>query len=249
MRAPFRVTLAGETFYMVTNSNDVTEVYKNTSDLSFAVFIEDLMISCGTSKETVRKMSQSPPLYLHGAQDSGLNPSKKSLVTLAVDFHHIQLLPGPKSQSAPLTETFLAQISHSLQWESIVHDAKLVGQRRTSEICRTSLLRFCGKVLIEAGTKVYWGDKLWQMAPDMLGEFYKLDRAVWKLLFRYPEVFSKDATTARDTITDILTGYYRLPKTERDDAAWFTKSLETESRALGLEEREMASAILIIYFV
>ena len=33
------------------------------------------------------------------------------------------------------------------------------------------------------------------------------------------------------------------------DAAWFTESMETESRAIGLNEEDMAYAIMIIYFV
>jgi hypothetical protein len=95
----------------------------------------------------------------------------------------------------------------------------LDGERTAHSIKRTSLIQFCGKVLIEAGTKTYWGEKLWDLAPNMLDTFYSLDRTVWKLLFRYPEPFSKDALAARDTIIEILTRYYSLPREEREDAA------------------------------
>jgi cytochrome P450 len=248
-RDPFRVTLAGEGFYIVTNPKHVIEVYKNNTTFSFDVFVQDLMASCGTSNDTVRKMSQTPPPYLPGMENSGLNPYRKSLTSLAVDFHHTQLLPGPKSQAVPLTTAFLAHISYVLRWENLHRDKMIAGARSPTSILSTSLHRFCGRVLIDAGTKMYWGERLWQITHDMLETFYDLDNAMWKLLFRFPPIMSKDANTARDKIINSLVEYYRLPREERDDAAWFTKSMETESRAIGLTERDMASAILIIYFV
>jgi hypothetical protein len=233
----------------VTNPDHVIQVYKNKTTLSFNVFVEDLMLSCGASTETVMKMSQSPPPYVADSTDSGLNPHSKSLVSLAVDFHHTQLLPGPNSQVAPLTSAFLGHITELLAWKNIHGDDKIKGARTKNSIERTSLLRFCGRVLIEAGTRTYWGERLWQLAPDMLETFYDLDHTIWKLLFRFPPMFSKDANLARDTIIDVLTKYYERPLAERDDAAWWTKSMESESRAIGLSERDMAATILIIYFV
>lgn len=248
-RDPFKVTIAGQGFYMVTNPDHVIEVYKNKTTLSFDVFVEDLMLSCGASKETVAKMAMSPPPYVSDIKLSGLNPRAKSIVSLAVDFHHTQLLPGPNSQVAPLTSAFLGHITEFLAWKNIRDDDKIKGLRTSSSIERTSLLRFCGRVLIEAGTRSYWGERLWQLAPNMLETFYDLDHTVWKLLFRFPPMFSKDANLARDTIIGILEKYYKLPLHEREDAAWWTKAMETESRAIGLTEQEMAATILIIYFV
>lgn len=248
-RAPFKITIAGEGFYMVTDPKDGAQVYKNNTSLSFLIFIKDLMLSCGTSQETVDKMIQEPPLYITSTHDPSLNPRKKSLISLAIDFHHVQLLPGPKSQCAPITATFIKHIEACLQWNNLSQDLTLVGKRTACSIEQVSLNHFCRKVLVEAGTKTYWGQTLWKLAPDMLETLHSLDRTMWKLLFRYPDRFSKDALRARDTIIGILTQYYSLPREERADAAWFTHALETESRAAGLNEKEMASAILIVYFV
>ncbi|KAM5442403.1 hypothetical protein MferCBS31731_002281 [Microsporum ferrugineum] len=248
LREPFSITLAGEQVYIVVNPNDVAQVYKNNTSLSFDVFVQDLMLSCGTDTRTVEKMSEEPPRYIPGRNDSSLNPSGKSLVRLAVDFHHIQLLPGPNSQAGPLIDVLLGHIKRGLTWETL-SQGECLGSQNSSKGIQVSLLGLCGRVLVEAGTKTYWGDKLWGLTPDMLKSFYALDRGVWKLLFQYPSVFSRDALAARDTIIDILTQYYRLPREEREDCAWFTKSLETESRNLGLGESDMSAAILIIFFV
>ncbi|KAI9688927.1 MAG: hypothetical protein M1820_010208 [Bogoriella megaspora] len=244
----FKLTLAGEEFYVVTNPKDIIEVYKNNTSLSFDVFIYDLMLSCGASPDTVKKMSSSPPPYFEGYSISGLNPANKSLVRLAIDFHHGQLLNGPKSHVSELTDAFLGYINDFSGWDHLDEDPKLSAYK-TADTMELSLLDWCGKVLIEAGTKTYWGNALWEIAPDMLTRFYSLDRGMWKILFQYPKVFSTEVIAARDSITNILTRYYMLPLEQRSDAAWFTKSLEIESRAAGLNEEEMAAAIMIIFFV
>jgi hypothetical protein len=247
-REPFTLTLAGEQIYVVTNPTDVAEVYKNNTSLSFDVFISDLMLSCGATKETVHKMNQVPPPYPTGSSLSGLNPGNKSLIRLAIDFHHLQLLQGPNSHADEITDTFLGHIDKFLQWDVLLKDERLPALK-TAESMQVSLLKLCGRVLIEAGTRTYWGVRLWELDPDMLSSFYELDRGIWKILFQYPSIFSKEVLAVRDNITETLATYYRLPKETRQDAAWFTKSMETESREAGLDENEMAAAIMIIYFV
>ena len=248
VREPFTLTLGGEEIYVITEPNDVAEVYKNNTSLSFDVFISDLMLSCGATAETVDKMNRAPPPYPSGSSTSGLNPGNKSLIRLAIDFHHFQLLQGPNSHADEITDTFLRHIDKFLQWDILSKD-DLLPASRTAESMQVSLLKLCGRVLIEAGTRTYWGKLLWELEPDMLSSFYELDRGIWKILFQYPKVFSQEVLTVRDNITETLATYYRLPKEIRQDAAWFTKSMETESREAGLDENEMAAAIMIIYFV
>jgi hypothetical protein len=204
------------------------------------------MLSCGTSKQAAGKSSQQPPPYPEDAQMTGLNPEKKSIINLAIDFHHIQLLPGPDSQVERLTVKFLHEISEALQWDVLLRDRHLPDG---ADCIETSLLKWAGGVLIKAGTKAYWGDRLWDVAPDLLDSFYRFDRSIWKLLFHYPNVFSRDALAARDKIINALTKYFQIPREERDDVAWFTRSLETESRLVGLDERDMAASTLLLYFV
>ncbi|KAL9079317.1 MAG: hypothetical protein Q9157_001793 [Trypethelium eluteriae] len=247
-RDPYKLTLAGEEFYIVTNQKDIIEVYKNNTSLSFDVVVHDLMLSCGTSPDTVKKMSSSPPPYLEGYSISGLNPANKSLLHLAIDFHHEQLLIGPNTHFEELTDVFLGYINDFLTWGHMDRDPELPVYK-SADTMELSLLDWCGKLLIEAGTKTYWGRALWQMSPDMLDTFYSLDRGMWKILFQYPQAFSKEVIAARNSITGMLTDYYKLPFEQRSDAAWFTKSLETESRAAGLSEEEMAAAIMILFFV
>lgn len=206
------------------------------------------MLSCGATKETVDKMNQAPPPYPTGSSASGLNPGNKSLIRLVIDFHHLQLLQGPNSHADEITETFLGHIDKFLQWNVLLRDERPLALK-TAGSMQVSLLKLCGRVLIEAGTRTYWDMRLWELEPDMLSFFYELDRGIWKILFQYLKMFFKEVLAVRDNITETLTTYYRLLKEIRHDAAWFTKSMETESREAGLDETEMAAAIMIIYFV
>lgn len=245
-RSIFALCLAGETIYVVTNPKDVSAIYKTTTTLAFDVFISDLMLQCGAAAKTVQKMCQEPPSYPLEKTKTGLNPMNKSLLKLAIDFHHQQLLPGPDSHEQDITQSFVETIKVLLRWDRITQNVQLAPQGTGFEV---SLLQLCGNVLIEAGARTYWGSRLWELDSDSLKSFYALDKGMWKILFRYPKYFSQEVIKTRDHITDVLTRYYEIPQSQRQDVAWFTTAMETESRAAGLDEREMAACIMIIYFV
>jgi hypothetical protein len=249
-RSVFALHLAGDTIYVVTNPNDVSAVYKNTTTLAFDAFIGDLMLQCGATRETVQKMCEEPPPYPSGASTTGLNPKNKSLVKLAIDFHHQQLLSGPNSHDREITEEFVRTIKELLTWDHISQQEGIFASAHSPKPSfETSLLDFCGKVLIESGARTYWGPSLWELDPNSLQSFYALDKGMWKILFQYPKMFSQEVITIRDHITDVIAKYYRLPQSSRPGAAWFTSVMEAESREAGLDAQEMAACIMIIYFV
>ena len=246
-REIFALRLPGEVIYVVTNPKHVGEVYKNTKDLVFDTFIEDLMLSCGTSKEAAAKSSKQPPPYPSMREVSDLNPEIKSIINLAIEFHHIQLIPSTNSDyTAQISARFMAEIEESLKWDNLL---QAWGCPLDSEYIDTSLLHWAGDVLVKVGTKAYWGDRLWDTADDLLDSFYKFDRSIWKLLFHYPRLLSRDAIFPRDRIIEIMTKYFEIPQQERTDSAWFTKAMETEWRLIGLSERDMAASTLILFFV
>ena len=249
-RSVFALHLAGDIIYVVTNPKDVSAVYKNTTTLAFDAFIGDLMLQCGATQKTVQKMCQEPPPYASGFSTTGLNPKNKSLVKLAIDFHHQQLLSGPNSHDQEITQEFVRTIKELLTWDHIsCQEGISVPAHSTRISFETSLLDFCGKVLIESGTRTYWGPRLWELDSKSLQSFYALDKGIWKILFQYPKLFSQEVITIRDRITDVIAKYYRLPKSGRPGSAWFTSAMEVESREAGLDEQEMAACIMIIYFV
>lgn len=212
------------------------------------MFVQELMLSCGTSARSVDDMGKRPPPYTRETRLFHSNPSGKSVIQLAIDFHHIQLLPGPNSKANDLIQKFLKRIAYSLTWERVYNDAR-VFSKQSYEIVEGSLLEWCGKVLVEAGTTTYYGQSLWEIEPDLLDIFYTFDHGMWKILFHYPRVFSRDAFAARDRLINAVDRYFALPKDQRKDESWFTDALEAEQRSIGMSEREMAATVIIIFFV
>lgn len=239
--------LGGQKFYILTNPKDVTECYKNLKTLSFDLFVKELMLNCGSSTSCVEKMCQEPPPYQDGTTTSPLNPAAKSIARVGVDFHHIQLHPGPDSKVNDLTDSLTKYVDKCLTWDKVRAEPHYV-LRDASPGVEVSLMKLCGKVLIEAATVAYFGESFLKIDPDLLNVFYEFDEGMWQLLYNYPRFMCKDLHTAKDRLVNNLATHFRLPRSQRSGEAWFTKSLEDEQRRIGLTEEEMGSTVLIIYF-
>lgn len=247
---PFAMMLAGRTFYVISNTKDISECNKNLTTLSFDVFVKELFLNCGCSQSSVEKMFQQPPIYIDGSVTTTLNPSGKSIARLALDFHHKQLLPGGlNSKLEELTRSMLQYVDTMVTWEKLCvgsHYLKHNAERTENEV-QVSLMRFCGKVLIEALTASYYGKAFLDIEPNMLDIFYTFDSELWKLIYNYPRQLSKDVHFARDQLVAMMTTHFQRPQSERSGEAWFTKALEEEQRRIGLTEEEMAAIVLTVY--
>lgn len=238
--------LAGRTFYVLTNTRDISECNKNLNTLSFDVFVKELMLNCGCSPSSVDKMCQEPPIYVDGSTTTTLNPSRKSISRLSLDFHHTQLLPGPNSKVEELIRSMLSYLDTMVTWENLRADSHYLKENlkeKENEV-HVSLRRFCGKILIEAATASYFGRTFSDIDPDIVNVFHKFDSEVWKLIYNYPRQLSKGVRFARDRLVAVLTAHFQLPQSQRQGEAWFTKALEEEQRRIGLTEKEMATTIV-----
>lgn len=240
--------LAGRTFYVLTDTRDISECHKNLTTLSFDLFVKELMLNFGCSPSSVDKMCQEPPIYVDGSKTTTLNSSGKSIARVSLDFHHTQLHPG-RSKLEELTQSMLKYVNAMVTWENICVDSHYLKEnaKRSENEVQVSLIRFCGKILIEAATASFFGEAFLDIDPNMLDIFYKFDSAMWKLIYNYPRQFSKDAHFARDQLVAAMTTHFQRPQSERSGEAWYTKALEEEQRRIGLTEEEMAAIVLTIY--
>ena len=244
-REPFALNVAGETLYVLTSPKDTTEAYKNTTSLSFDGFVRDLMLSCGGSPSGVDKMYQPPAKDGKGHVMIAPNPMHKCLANLTVDFHKQQLLPGDELDK--LGYQFLRIINEHLQWEKMTSQRGYVVEVNREGV-DVSLFKWCGDILVDAGTRAYFGERLLQIDPNLLQSFFEYDEKAWMLLFQYPHFLSKDMYAAKQRIIDALSTYFRLPKEQRKGEAWFIQALETEQRALGMSDQDVAALLMIVYW-
>lgn len=238
------LNLVGQQFYIITSAEDVAAVYKNVESFTFDLFVRDMMVAFGASPNAVDKMWQVPRKDGHGFAATVPNPSNKCLAQLTRDFHRQQLHPGDHQKE--LSDRFLSHINGTLVWERISAATEV---RDYQCLKRLSLKRWCGDVLLQAATNAFFGETLLEMQPDLLHHFDIFDDNSWMLMYRFPRFLAKNMYLAKDAAIDALEKYFETPKECRSGSAWFVQTLETEQRGLGINNRDIATLILMVYWV
>ena len=217
-REPLGMVIAGEQFYIITSPQDVTTVYNNKKGLTFDEYIRDMLRSLGSSADGVEKMWTVQD-HLH-----------KNLAHAGEDFYRTQLLPGPRFEDFwPQTLTHLEQALNS---------PVLLGQRGAQE---QSLTDLCRKVLLGPVATAFFGSALLKHDPSIIEKFLAFDDTAWKINYKIPLPFSRDAHTTKDNLIASFHSYLKLPKEQRSDASWLVQKLESEMRQAGIMERDMAT--------
>jgi hypothetical protein len=239
------VTIAGQKMYILTSPQDVSDAYKNTASLTFDGFMHDIMVAFRASPSAIQKMWLYPRSGGAGYQSIVENPHQKCLAQLTRDFHHQQLHPGPHLDD--IAPKFLNYINNALQWENV--SGNYVSKDTDTESKEISLKAWCGDVLLEAATRAFFGDALLEIQPDLFRHFIAFDDNSWMLIYRYSRFLAKPMYSAKDTVTDALTRYFKLPRDKRVGEAWFVRTLESEQRSLGIKDHDIATLMMMIYWV
>ena len=229
--------------YVLTSPQDVSDAYKNTTALTFDGFMYDIMIGFEASPNAVQKMWLYPGSGGSGYQSIVDNPHQKCLAKLTREFHRQQLHPGPNLNE--IGDKFLNYISNALQWENFSrkHPPDDNGQ------VEISLKGWCSDVLLEAATRAFFGDALLEIEPDLFRHFFTFDDNSWMLLYKYPRFLARHMYNAKDAAVHALTQYFKLPRDKREGETWFVRTLESEQRSLGIDDRDIANLMMMVYWV
>ena len=233
--------MAGNKFYVLTNSADVSVAYRNTTSLSFDIFAERLMKSCGCSTQAVKTMFEVP----QSENSEFPNPCGKRFTALTHDIHTRQLYPGENLDS--MGNLFAQYFQDHLCQENIF--ARYAAPSRDSNPKSSiSLWQMCSQLLVNAGQNVYFGRILSDIDPTLARTFLHFDDLSWQLLFNMPRTLSREMHQSQDKLIDALDRYFLTSSTQRQDAAWSIGVLEREMRRLGLSNRELATMMMILYW-
>ena len=172
------------------------------------------------------------------------NPLHKTLAHLGEDFYRQQLYPGKELDI--LQKTFLQRIHDSFLWDNMSDKIILSSTQDTRTV---SLLQWCREVLLDSATRSFFGDRLLDIEPDLFESFFDFDDNSWKLTYHLPRFLSKEMFSAKEKATDALRRYLALPREQRPGEAWLIRTLEAEMRQLGIEVPDIASFIMMIYWV
>ncbi|KAL9037718.1 MAG: hypothetical protein Q9180_003565 [Flavoplaca navasiana] len=230
VRKPFALTVMGQRLYIVTSPQDVSAIYKNTTTLTFDEFVRDMMLSFGASKEGVRKMWESPRT---GGNVSSLH---KVLAHAGEDYYRQQFHPGDRLND--LWTNIQDRMSLCLQWSTITGKNEFPTQHDFKTV---SLMNLCQDTLLSSATSAVFGDRLLELAPNLLKAFIVFDDESWKLTYKLPPFLAKDMHKARQQIFAALQSYFALPRRERAGATWVVDILETEMRRIQVEDHDIAA--------
>ena len=200
------------------------------------------MLNFGGSPSAVDKMWRVPGV--DSPYSVNPNPTHKVLAHLCEDFYRKQLHPGNLLED--LQKGFLEMIDASLTWQNMHQNIILTAS--CDEKC-VSLLGWCRQVLLEGATRSFFGDRLLEIKPDLLETFFNFDDNSWQLTYQLPHFLSKKMRSAKQVGVDALTRYFTLPREERQGESWLVRNLEAEMRNVGIQEKDIAAFVTMIYWV
>lgn len=221
--------MANQTLYVVTSTQDISTIYRNTASLDFVDFPRNVLMALGASESAIDKWESK----VHDPNVISLIPEDNK--GIGEILFRQQLLPG--SEFETVQKVFMGSIHESLRWDNISSNAILPMTQNTRKI---SLLKWTRQVLLDSATRTFFGDALLKIEPDLSQIFCEFDDDSWQLHYKYPRFLSKRMHTARDRIASALVMYFRLPKEHRQNEAWITRSLEFEMRRRDIDDRDIA---------
>lgn len=217
----------GEDMYITTSPSDVAAVYRDTQKLDFDAFIKDVMRDFGCTDQTLEKMFD----------DDG---RPKHWMDQTHDDFRLQMHPGERLRSVDEGK-FLGNIDRLMNWDSISRSS-LVG---TNGDCKTiSLWNWCWIILSEAATQAFFGDAIFQVAPNALEEIWTFNLEAWKVHSKYPRFAAPGVFDAKDRSVKAFSDYLSLPKEQRPGPCWLVEQLEVGMVKMGVTEPTQSGAML-----
>lgn len=222
----FTITVMGEDMYIVTSPSDVAAVYRDTQRLDFDAFIKDVMHDFGCTKETLEKMfdpTGRPKHWMDKAHD---------------DFK-LQMHPGHHLRN--VEAQFLGNIDRMMHFESISTKCVVDSIEDTKTV---SLWSWAWTVLSEAATQAFFGDVIFEVAPNALDDFWTFNLEAWKLHSKYPRFAAPKVFDALEGSVKAFADYLAVPREDRPGACWLVEQLERGIQELGISDPTQCGAML-----
>ena len=240
-REPFILNILGEKLVILTSPDDLSEVYRNTSTLTFDGLVRTIHKGvANVSPEGFKTLWRTPA---EGYEPLHPNPMGKVLVHYGNDIQHAQLLPGQRLED--LTHSFLRLIQENMRWNHFRETSVLKSNADEKVV---SLHHWCLEVLVDSATRAFFGEYLLELEPSLTQTFKAWDENSWMMTYQYPLFLAKAAVQPRDRLINALTQYFEAPQEKRKGEVYLVRELEDEQRHAGLSNSDSARIFMIIYW-
>ncbi|KAI0837162.1 putative cytochrome p450 [Hypoxylon sp. FL0890] len=223
-KEPYSLTVFGNTLYIVTESYDTTEVYKNDDMLSSEIF-QGL-------KATYAKLPKDKPGFP--------NPQGVSFGSFVPQMHMHQLYSGKNLQV--VEDNFRNWFHRSLSLPELKRACFQFATIKTDGSVEMLLGRWCSDISIRSGEAAYFGDVLSQINPNLANDVLAFDDLGWQVMYQYPSFLSHKMSAARAKVQHSFREYLKVPQSQRSasGAIWLINAMEDEAKALGVCDDDIA---------
>ena len=167
----------------------------------------------GTSRLAIKKIFQTS----HQSSNERTSPPTKNVSKLAHDFQ-IQQTQGEelKKLGYYINDFFKDNLFLETMCES--HANSFTVHKTRSEYV-VSLKAWTATIFINAGQKIYFGDRLLDIDPGLPQALVTLDDLSWQIFYQYPKILRPKLNRITKRIRSSLETYLSIPVKERQGKA------------------------------
>lgn len=225
---------------MCSSPEDVNDIYKNTSTISYHNTIKDMYRWMHVTPAGFDRMFALDPSAAHNAE----LPRPVEAAYMINEYHRRQTKPGAHFDSL-FHGGLLPHIDATL--DGAQAGASPAVRQKGGDGVTVSLFGLCVEFFLRGTITGYVGQKMWDVSPGLLDTFHEWERTNWKWMFQMPGLMSGDMNRSLNGLIDSFVAYLAIPAAERADANHFVQNVEAMMRDVGMSDKDMAR-ILTLHF-
>ncbi len=223
----------------MTSAADVNAAYRNNTTLSWDAMLNDLLIAFGIDSGVIPKLWQKPDVGVADESESVARTRRLSPIHATLDHYKSQMLPGERLDK--FSDSLLGHISDLLCWDAVY-------KRFGAKPSKISLNKFCGEVLVEALSRAMFGNRIFEVEPDLVQSMLDFNDDAWMLIFQYPQSSESKLHRARRKLLDFFLRYMQGPEELRSEQAWMIDRAIQDLKAIDMCDEDRAPLLLMIYW-
>ena len=103
-------------------------------------------------------------------------------------------------------------------------------------------------MLVDALSRTLFGDRIYEVAPDLVQSLLDFNDVAWMLIFHYPQPADSKLKKARSSILRSFMKYMQAPNDIRYGQAWLIERVMKEHKTLDISDQDKAALLLMIYW-
>jgi cholesterol 7alpha-monooxygenase len=222
----------GESIYVIPSAEDVQAVYRAPKALDFDPFIKEMLSKYGITADTASKMFDTLP------------GQTKNWMESSIEHFKLQMHPGDRLEV--VQNKLLACIDNLLVWDRL--RGRMVLEDGEEERV-VSLYSLSEMVIVDAQTRAFFDEALYENCPDLLAHFQIYEDEAWKLPMDLPAFATKALRSSKSSIEKGLRQYMQLPTDKRPNDSWLITTLCKDMDKLGLDETQKVYVMFTFFRV